>query len=142
MKSVLYIRLCIVSNVLLYCVIFSLLLSKLLFLLRVMLHATKLPHRWWCKVFHLIVYNYVRRHSAPTLYLRYTRGVQVELGLGTFNFTGIKTDASVAVVHAVVKWQVCPIADRRRTCRRPVQGLLIKMAVLVHAWNHQGWDRH
>jgi hypothetical protein len=31
-----------------------------------------------------------------------TRGVQVEPGLGTFNFTGIKIDASVAVLHAIV----------------------------------------
>jgi hydrogenase maturation factor len=31
-----------------------------------------------------------------------TSGVQVKPGLGTFNFTGIKRDASVAVVHAVV----------------------------------------
>jgi hypothetical protein len=30
------------------------------------------------------------------------RGVQVEPGCGTFNFTGIKRDASVAVLHAVV----------------------------------------
>jgi hypothetical protein len=31
-----------------------------------------------------------------------TRGIQVEPGLGTFNFTGIKKDASVAVLQAVV----------------------------------------
>jgi hypothetical protein len=29
-------------------------------------------------------------------------GIQVELGLRTFNFTGIKRDASMAVPHAVV----------------------------------------
>ena len=47
---------------------------------------------------------------------------------GTYNFTGLKRDASMAVLHAVVKWQVCPITDRRPTCHWPVQRPLIKMA--------------
>ena len=40
---------------------------------------------------------------------------------GTFNFTGGGTTHSS-------KWQVCPITDRWRTCRGPVQRPLIKMA--------------
>ena len=34
----------------------------------------------------------------------------------------------MAVLHAVVSWQVCPITNRRLTCRVPVQRSLIKMA--------------
>ena len=55
----------------------------------------------------------------------YTKGVQVKTK--TFNFTGIKRDASVAVLHAVVS-DKCPITDRRSTCHGPVQRPLIKMA--------------
>jgi hypothetical protein len=43
-----------------------------------------------------------------------------------FNYTGIKRDASVAVLHTSGKCVL--ITDRRRTCRGPVQRPLIKMA--------------
>jgi hydrogenase maturation factor len=79
-------------------------------------------------------------HLAPKKVFIYTRGVQVEPGLKTFNFTGIKRDASVAVLHAVVSGKCvilliggAHVAGQSRD---------LKMAVLMRAWNHHGRDRH
>jgi hypothetical protein len=60
---------------------------------------------------------------------------------GTFNFTGIKRNASVAVLLMVVSGKYALITDRQRTCCGPAQRPLIKMAdnsvsavVVSHMW--------
>lgn len=81
-------------------------------------------NRWLRRIF-----NYLQ---APVKTRQWLLDIPIHEGCSsqtrTFNFTGIKRDASVAVVHGVVSGKCVLFTDRRHTCCGPVQRPLIKMA--------------
>jgi hypothetical protein len=81
--------------------------------------------------------------TVPFIYfLSCTRGIQVEPGLGTFNFTSIKRDDSVAVLHAVVSGKCVLLLMGGAHVAGQSRDRSSKMAVLLGAWNHHGQDHH